>query len=130
MKRFDCVYAKNKLDFKKYSRCNSYKEVISFHDIIAKLIKNDIDGIKPSDYVVNSYIRKKIIKALSDSNEILYALKNLDSETIESLKALILENNDGDICFNLIVIDSKKTKNDIEEDIQIKFNGIFFIEND
>ena len=59
MKRFDCVYTKNKLDFKKYSRSNTYQEVISYYDIIAKLIKNDADGIKPSEYVVNSYIRKK-----------------------------------------------------------------------
>jgi len=130
MKQFDCVYTKNKLDFKKYSRSSDYQEVISYYDIIAKLIKNDIDGVKPSEYVVNSYIWKKIIKAVSDSNKILYALKNLDHETIESLKSLVLENNQGEITFNLIVIDSKKSKVDIEEKLQSKFNDIFFIEND
>lgn len=130
MKRFDCVYTKNKLDFKKYSRSSDYQEVISYYDIIAKLIKNDIDGVKPSEYVVNSYIRKKIIKAVTDSNEILYALKNLDTETIESLKSLVTESNQGEISFNLIVIDSKKSKVDIEEDLQSKFNDVVFIEND
>lgn len=130
VKRFDCVYTKNKLDFKKYSRSSDYQEVISYYDIIAKLIKNDIEGVKPSEYVVNSYIRKKIIKAVSDSNEILYALKNLDAETIESLKSLVFENNEGEISFNLIIIDSKKTKADIEEELQSKFNDIVFIEND
>lgn len=130
MKRFDCVYTKNKLDFKKYSRSSDYQEVISYYDIIAKLIKNDIEGVKPSEYVVNSYIRKKIIKAITDSDEILYALKNLDTETIESLKSLVLENNQGEISFNLIVIDSKKSKIDIEEDLHSKFNDVVFIEND
>jgi len=61
MKKFDCVYAKNKLDFKKFSRSCDYQEVISYYDVIAKLVKNDADGIKPSEYVVNSYIRKKIM---------------------------------------------------------------------
>jgi hypothetical protein len=130
MKKFDCVYAKNKLDFKKFSRSSSYQEVISYYDVIAKLVKNDVDGIRPSEYVVNSYIRKKIIKAVTESNDILYALKNLDMETVYAIKSLLHEAHEGEIEYKLIVIDSKKTRSDISEDICCLFHEIVFIEND
>jgi len=130
MKKFDCVYAKNKLDFKKFSRSSNYQEVISYYDVIAKLVKNDVDGIRPSEYVVNSYIRKKIIKAVTESEDVLYALKNIDSETIEAIRSLINESYQGDIEYKLIVIDSKKTGADIGDDITSMFDEIVFIEND
>jgi hypothetical protein len=130
MKRIDCVYSRNKLDFKKYSRNASYQEVISYFDIISKLIKNDVDGLKPSEFVVNSYIRKKFLKAVTDSDDILYALKNLDAETVNSIRSLASEAYEGEITFNLIVIDSKKYKIDICDDINNMFNEIVFIEND
>ena len=130
MKKFDCVYAKNKLDFKKFSRSSNYQEVISYYDVIAKLVKNDVDGIKPSEYVVNSYIRKKIIKAVTESEDVLYALKNIDIETIEAIRSLINETYQGDIEYKLIVIDSKKTSADINETVSAMFDEIVFIEND
>lgn len=130
MKKFDCVYAKNKLDFKKFSRNSSYQEVISYYDVIAKLVKNDVDGSRPSEYVVNSYIRKKIIKAISESDDILYALKNIDKETIDAIRSLINEAHDGDVEYKLIIIDSKKSKSDIDEEVSLLFNEILFIEND
>ena len=130
MKKFDCVYAKNKLDFKKFSRSSNYQEVISYYDVIAKLVKNDVEGIRPSEYVVNSYIRKKIIKAVTESDDVLYALKNLDGETVEAIKSLINEAHEGDIEYKLIIIDSKKTITDISEDITCQFSEIVFIEND
>jgi len=130
MKKFDCVYAKNKLDFKKFSRNCDYQEVISYYDVIAKLVKNDVDGIKPSEYVVNSYIRKKILKAVTDSNSILYALKNLEVSTIQSIKSLVSEASSSDIEYTLIIIDSKKSKPDVDEDISGMFDEIVFVEND
>ena len=72
-KRFDCIYVKNKIDFKKYTKVNEYQEIISFYDIISKLTKGDDQGLKPSEYVVNSYITKRLSKALCESNSILYA---------------------------------------------------------
>jgi hypothetical protein len=130
MKKFDCVYAKNKLDFKKFSRSCDYQEVISYYDVIAKLVKNDADGIKPSEYVVNSYIRKKIIKAVSESDSILYALKNLDAPTVEAIKSLANDACPHDIEYTLIIIDSKKSKLEISEEISNMFNEIVFVEND
>jgi hypothetical protein len=130
MKKFDCVYAKNKLDFKKFSRSCDYQEVISYYDVIAKLVKNDADGIKPSEYVVNSYIRKKIMKAVSESDSVLYALKNLDASTIEAIKSLVNEACLHDIEYTLIIIDSKKSKLEISEEISNMFNEIVFVEND
>jgi hypothetical protein len=130
MKKFDCVYAKNKLDFKKFSRSCDYQEVISYYDVIAKLVKNDADGIKPSEYVVNSYIRKKIIKAVSESDSILYALKNLDAPTVEAIKSLANDACLHDIEYTLIIIDSKKSKLEISEEISNMFNEIVFVEND
>jgi hypothetical protein len=130
MKRFDFVHAKNKLDFKKFSRNCEYQEVISYYDIIAKLIKNDIDGTKPNEYVVNSYIRKKIIKAVTESADILYALRSLDIETIDAIKSLVMDSYDGEIEYKLIIIDSKKNNIDIEEDFYSRFTEIVFVEND
>ena len=130
MKKFDCVYAKNKLDFKKFSRSCDYQEVISYYDVIAKLVKNDADGIKPGEYVVNSYIRKKIMKAVSESDSVLYALKNLDASTIEAIKSLANEACLHDIEYTLIIIDSKKSKLEISEEISNMFNEIVFVEND
>jgi len=128
MKKINCVYSKNKLDFKKYSRSSSCQEIVSYYDIIAKLIKNDIDGIKPSELVVNSYIRKKLIKAVVDADDILYALKNLDGETIDSIKSLVTEAYEGEVLFMLTVIDHKNNKIDVCEDIHSRFDEIVLIE--
>lgn len=133
MKIINCIYSKNKLDFKKYLKSTKFDDVISFYDIIAKIIKNDnIKSVKPSDIVINSYIRKKIIKTISDEkNEIiLYALKNLDLETIKEIKSLIKENYKGrkKIKFNLIVI---KYKNNLPDNKLFlkEFDNISFIDN-
>ena len=56
MKIINCVYSRNKLDFKKFSKNAVYDDVISYHDIITKLIKNDNKSDKPSLFVVNLYI--------------------------------------------------------------------------
>ena len=54
-KTIRCVYSYNKLDFKKYAKAAEYDEVISYYDIITKLVKNDIDSNKPSTFIINSY---------------------------------------------------------------------------
>jgi len=124
-KRFDCMYVKSKIDFKKYSKINEYQEIISFYDIISKLTKGDDTGLKPSDYVINSYILKKLNKALSDSESILYAIKNLDHETIDSIKSLIKQ-QDHSIQFNLIVLDDEE----LDSNVSSKFCNVFYLEND
>ncbi len=128
MKKIKCVYSKNKLDFKKYSRCSDYQEVVSYYDIIAKLIKNDVDGVKPSDFVINSYIRKKLIKAIEDSDTILYALKNLDSDAIESCITIASEVYECEIIFELAIIDAKKNKIEICEDLSSRFTEVITVE--
>ena len=128
MKKIKCVYSKNKLDFKKYSRCSDFKEVVSYYDIIAKLIKNDVDGVKPSEFVVNSYIRKKLLKAIVDSDTILYALKSLDIEAIDSIRSIIMEVYDGEIVFELAVIDTKKNKIEMCDDLISRFDEVITIE--
>jgi hypothetical protein len=128
MKKIKCVYSKNKLDFKKYSRCSDYQEVVSYYDIIAKLIKNDIDGVKPSEFVVNSYIRKRLIKAIEDSDTILYALKNLDAEAVDSIKSIVCEAYEGEIIFELAIIDAKRNKIDLCEDLASRFNEVINID--
>jgi hypothetical protein len=119
------MYVKSKIDFKKYSKINEYQEIISFYDIISKLTKGDDTGLKPSDYVINSYILKKINKALSDSESILYAIKNLDHETIDSIKSLIKQ-QDHSIQFNLIVLDDEE----LDSNVSSKFCNVFYLEND
>lgn len=128
MKKIKCVYSKNKLDFKKYTRCSDYQEVVSYYDIIAKLIKNDIDGVKPSEFVVNSYIRKKLIKAIEDSDTILYALKNLDIEAVDSIKSIVCEAYEGEIIFELAIIDAKRNKIDLCDDLVSRFNEVINVD--
>ena len=124
-KRFDCIYVKNKIDFKKYTKVNEYQEIISFYDIISKLTKGDDQGLKPSEYVVNSYITKRLSKALCESNSILYAIKNLDHDTVDSIKSLIIKNTDC-IQFNLII----PNKEEIDSGLCTKFTNVFYIKND
>lgn len=128
MKIINCVYSRNKLDFKKFSKNSSYDDVISYHDIITKLIKNDNKSDKPSPFVVNSYIRKKIVKAVTDENisTILYALKNLDIETVQHIRSLIQENYSGKLQMNLIVIKHKKNTFTVDESFNVEFNKISF----
>ena len=47
---------------------------------------------------------KKIIKAVTESDDVLYALKNLDGETVEAIKSLITEAHEGEIEYKLIII--------------------------
>ena len=128
MKKINCVYAKNKLDFKKYCKNSSAEEVVSYYDIISKLIKNDIDGIKPSELVINSYIRKKLFKAVTDSDYILYALKNLDGETVDSIRSLITEVYESEIVFMLTIVNHKKNGVEVPEEIVSRFDEVVLIE--
>ncbi len=130
MKIINCVYSRNKLDFKKFSKNAVYDDVISYHDIITKLIKNDNKSDKPSPFVVNSYIRKKIVRAVTDGNvsTILYALKNLDLETVQHIKSLIQENYIGKLQMNLIVIKHRKNDFVIDDSFNVEFDKITFKE--
>lgn len=126
MKVINCVYSRNKLDFKKFSKNAKFDDVISYHDIITKLIKNDSKNDKPSAYVINSYIRRKLIKSVTDKNisVILYAIKNLDIETIDYIKSLIEENYAGDFQFNLIIVKNKRSTLEISDSLDNHFSKI------
>ena len=110
MKEVNFVYSRNKLDFKKFIKTSEYSDVISYHDIITKLVKNDKNNERPSGFVVNSYLRKKILKSMSDdsSNKIIYALKDLDIDIINSIKGLMSDSCEHEINFNLTIIQHKK----------------------
>jgi len=131
MKKINFIYSRNKLDFKKFSRMSEYDDIISYHDIITKLVKNDDDNDRPSEWVINSYLRRKIIKSMADAtiNKILYALKELNIETIESIISLMRESSSTtDIELNLTIIQHKKFKPDYidTEDFNF-FNNIEYI---
>lgn len=126
MKIINCVYTRNKLDFKKYSKNSDNHDIVSFHDIITKLVKNDINSNKPSTLVINSYIRKRLIKALTDDDvtKILYALKNLNVDTIDYIKDLINDVYEGKIKYNLIIVKNKKLNINLNDDFANCFNTI------
>lgn len=129
MKKIYCIYSRNKLDFKKYIKSTIYDDVINYNDITSKLIKNDINNVKPSTIVINSYIRKKLQKALENKNivSILYALKMLDDDTIFSIKELISEFYKKNYSFILIVLNQNKIKVEIPEEFIKHFDEIEYI---
>lgn len=110
MKKVNFVYSRNKLDFKKFTKTSEYDDVVSYHDIITKLVKNDKSNERPSEFVVNSYLRKKIVKAMTDENShrIIYALKDLNPDIINAIRGLMIECHPGETEFNLTVIQHKK----------------------
>lgn len=125
----NCVYSKNKLDFKKYSKLNKRADIINFNDITTKLIKNDVSNNKPSKYIINTLIRKKLQKSLSiDNNYILYALQLISSSTVDSIKELICELYTGEYEFNLTIINKDKIKTYINEDCYELFDNVDFID--
>ncbi len=122
------IYSRNKLDFKKYIKIKKHADVINYNDIISKLTKNDINNDKPSDIVINSHLRKKIIKALnSDNTTILYALKTLTIDTILSINILMQEINDSDFNINLVILNEDKIKIEIDEEFLSYFKTINYI---
>lgn len=126
MKKVSFIYSRNKLDFKKYSKITDYDDIISYHDIITKLVKNDDDNDRPSEIVVNTYLRKKILKAMTDENvgHVIYALKELDISTIKSIIEIMEDyNSSEDLSVKLVVIKHKKFSVEIDEDSEI--NSIF-----
>ena len=131
MKEVNFIYSRNKLDFKKFSKMSEYDDIISYHDIITKLVKNDDDNDRPSEWVVNSYLRRKIIKTMGDSaiNKVIYALKELNIETIESIISLMRNSiNDNELELNLTIIQHKKFKPEVVDEQEFKFfNKIEYI---
>lgn len=121
-KTIRCVYSYNKLDFKKYAKAAEYDEVISYYDIITKLVKNDIDSNKPSTFIINSYIRKRLIRAIgNESSTILYAIKTIDKDTIEHIKELVRQISNVDYGYELVVINKHKMKSEITHDFISEF---------
>ncbi len=120
-----CVYSYNKLDFKKYAKSADYDDVISYHDIITKLVKNDVNSNKPSTFIINSYIRKRLIRAINnESSIILYAIKSVNKDTIEHIKELVLQLSDNDYRYELVVVNKHKMKSEIDDDFVSEFFGI------
>tara|TARA_Y100000389_G_scaffold205124_1_gene263577 strand:+ start:4826 stop:5230 length:405 start_codon:yes stop_codon:yes gene_type:complete len=133
MKKVSFIYSRNKLDFKKYSKITKYDDIISYHDIITKLVKNDDYNDRPSEIVVNTYLRKKILKAMTDEKvgHVIYALKELDVSTINSIIEIMENyNSSDDLSVKLVVIKHKKFSVDIDKDSEINsvFSDIIFSE--
>jgi len=120
-----CVYSHNKLDFKKYVKSAEYDDVISFHDIITKLVKNDINSNKPSTFIINSYIRKRLIRAINnDSTTILYAIKSLDTDTIKHIKELVHQLTSSSYNYELVIVNEHKMTFDLTNEFSSEFIGI------
>jgi len=129
MKRIDCIHIKEFTDLKKYIKNNKYDDVINYNDITNKLIKSDIDNKKPSIFILNTYIRRKLQRSLESKSidSILYILKNLNTESIFSIKDIISELHDDDYIFNLIIINNNSLY-DIDSDVLSEFDNFYNIE--
>lgn len=120
-----CVYSHNKLDFKKYVKSANYDDVISFHDIITKLVKNDVDSNKPSTFIINSYIRKRLIRAINnESSVILYAIKSIDLDTILHIKELVNQLSEFNYNYELVIVNEHKMKFNLTDEFSSEFLGI------
>ena len=121
-RRIYCVYSHNKLDFKKYVKSTEYDDVISFHDIITKLVKNDIDSNKPSTFIINSYIRKRLIRAINnESSIILYAIKSMNIDTIIHIKELVCQLSDVEYDYELVIINHHKMDVELTDELSDEF---------
>lgn len=129
IKVINFIYSRNKLDFKKFTKKTGFSDVVSYHDIITKLVKNDKHNERPSEIVINSYLRKRLIKSISSetSLNIAYAINRLDVNLIESVIRLILEYWDEEIKFNLIILEHKKLI--IDEDALETIRELKFIDS-
>ena len=124
-KKIYCVYSHNKLDFKKYVKSANYDDVISFHDIITKLVKNDVNSNKPSTFIINSYIRKKLNRAIgNDSHTILYAIKEVELDTILHIKDLVEQLQGIEYKYELVIVNKHKMKYELTDGISNEFMGI------
>ena len=124
-KKIYCVYSHNKLDFKKYVKSANYDDVISFHDIITKLVKNDVNSNKPSTFIINSYIRKKLNRAIgNDSNTILYAIKEIELDTILHIKDLVEQLEGFGYKYELVIVNQHKMSYELTDGISNEFMGI------
>ena len=132
----DCNGSKSRVQFFDSSvqieiMCFQQHVSTSENECALELTKNDDDNDRPSEWVINSYLRKKIIKSMSDSaiNKVIYALKELNIETIESIISLMKDSIiDSELELNLTIIQHKKFKPDFidEQDFKI-FNKIEYI---
>lgn len=129
MKKVNFIYSRNKLDFKKFLKEFEYDEVISYYDIVTKLIKNDKNNDKPSENVINTYIIRKIFKILSseDNSVILYAISEINENLLNSICKLMIEKSNTSIEFNFITLCNKKFNITCEENILLENNK--YIEN-
>lgn len=136
----DCVWCLNRKDFIKFNKSISYNyaSTIDYYAISNKLSKSDIRGEEPSDAVIglhiiksfNNYLNK--FKELNDTVDIinkemkiLYLLKNLDQETVSSIKKFIENSHGSSYTFNLIVIDDAEIP---KRNVLTSFNNVRFID--
>lgn len=129
MKVVNFIYSRNKLDFKKYSKTVDYTDVISYYDIITKLIKNDKNNERPSEQVINTYLIRKIEKSVSREADsiILYAISEIEYNMIVSICELIQSYTNIDIIFNFKIINHKKFN--ISDDELNELNTIDYIKD-
>ena len=86
----------SKEDFKaKYKKAEAV-EIINYYDIINKLESNDVFKEKPTDFIVQSYVMKKILRSVQSKKveRIFYLMDKYSDDRFEYLKAKVLEYND------------------------------------
>lgn len=131
----ECVWYSSRKDFIKFSKSNDcYDNVIDHHAISSKLSKSDVHGAEPPDAVIGIHIIKQLTEALvstpekkqPDKKKILYVIKNLNLETVSTLKELISSIHITSYKFNLIIINRDDYP---KKGVLSSFNHVKFIDN-
>ena len=104
----DCAWYLSRKDFLKFTKhYNEHDFVVDYHAIITKLSKSDIHNAEPPATVVGLHLVKQLNEILEKDMpkiRLLYTLKNLDIETIETLKEFISNSTEKSVEFNLYII--------------------------
>lgn len=104
----DCAWYLSRKDFVKFTKNYSEHDfVIDYHAIITKLSKSDIHNAEPPSTVVGLHLVKQLNEILEKDMpkiRLLYTLKNLDIETVETLKEFISNSTEKSVEFNLYII--------------------------
>lgn len=80
----------NKSNFKKYIKKENLISV-NYFDVIEKLSKGDIYKENPSEDIVNVYLYRRLLKAIDNSDDIAYAISNINESIIDSLYNILLK---------------------------------------
>lgn len=126
----DCVWCSNRREFTKFLKtANNYEAVIDYYAIMVKLSKSDPHGIEPPSTVIGLHLIKSLHDAKNNNKKnLLYVIKNLDAETIETVSGMFFDIFETeDIQFNLIIVNREDYP---KKGVLSKFKNVRFIEKE